>query len=172
MKKEARYSETTKCFIVSLVLNAIFLLTLFVSCIYLSIKAVIGHTTNASPIGLALVPIILIVIVRPIFPILARCKYSLILQQDELKYTGWVKHMIVKYEDIESINSIAVVLASPYTNESKNRMQFIQIKLKNKKQIKILSNYKDDMSSIFHWDLAMFTNKEIKYDAKFILFIR
>lgn len=65
-----------------------------------------------------------------------------------------------------------MIIPSPYGKGYDEIRQFVQIKLKRGRQIKILLNPNKEKIDKFHMDLMNFTGKDIKFQNKFILFVR
>ncbi|URZ03952.1 hypothetical protein [Clostridium felsineum] len=172
MKREVRYIEEKPVFLVRFILLTIFMTAFIIICTYMSIEGIITPRPNGHPIILELTVVISLFIIWPILNIFSSCKYEVILRKDELEYTGWINKRIVKYEDIKLIKSTDVVLQYPYGKGYDEKRQFVQIKLKRGRQIKILLNPNKEKIDEFHVDLMNFIHKDIKFECKFILFVR
>ncbi|AAK78030.1 hypothetical protein BJV85_000118 [Clostridium acetobutylicum] len=172
MKKEVRYLEERPIFLIRFILITIFTLAFIIGFTFMSVEGIIEPRPNGHPIVLESVVIISMVIIWPAINIFSSCKYDIILRKDELEYTGWINKRIIKYEEIKSIKSTDVDIWSPYGKGYDEIRQFVQIKLKRGRQIKILLNPNKEKIDKFHMDLMNFTGKDIKFQNKFILFVR
>ncbi|MCR3760841.1 hypothetical protein KYB31_17860 [Clostridium felsineum] len=172
MKKEVRYVEERPIFLIRFILITIFALAFIIGFTFMSVEGIIKPRPNGHPIILELVVIISMFIIWPALNIFSSCKYDIILRKDELEYTGWINKRIIKYEEIKLIKSTDLGIWSPYEKGYDEKRQFVQIKLKRGRQIKILLNPNKETIDKFHMDLMNFTGKDIKFQNKFILFVR
>ncbi|OOM05458.1 hypothetical protein [Clostridium acetobutylicum] len=65
-----------------------------------------------------------------------------------------------------------MIIPSPYGKGYDEIRQFVQIKLKRGRQIKILLNPDKETIDKFHIDLSIFTHMDINFDCRFILLVR